>query len=286
MRMTDRVAMTLACRDAEGVPKVRDAGRTMVGEGHPVQIMHNGLMVAEGAYHGDWMAQIISGLQGHHEPQEECVFHRLVGLARPRTTIVELASFWAYYTLWYLQSVPTSRALCIEPDPNHMAVGRRNAALNGATDRIRFIEAWAGGEFRASHSALCESTGELRTLPCLDMKAVIAALDDRPIELLHMDAQGAELGFLRSMQGAVEGGKVRFVMVSTHHASISGSLSTHADCLAALRALGAVVLLEFDVSQSFSGDGLIAASFREEDRSLEMPSITRNRREFSLFPEG
>ena len=227
MRMTDRVAMTLACRDAEGVPKVRDAGRTMVGEGHPVQIMHNGFMVAEGAYHGDWMAQIISGLRGHHEPQEECVFHRLVGLARPGTMMVELASFWAYYTLWYLHSVPAARALCIEPDPNHMAVGRRNAALNGATDRIRFIEAWIGGEFRAFHSALCELTGEPRTLPCLDMGAVIATLDDRPIELLHMDAQGVELGFLRSMQGAVEGGKGA-VRHGVHASCVHQRLAIHA----------------------------------------------------------
>jgi hypothetical protein len=73
-------------------------------------------------------------------------------------------------------------------------------------------------------------------------------------------------------------------MVSTHHAAISGSPSTHADCLAALRELGAVVLTEFDVSQSFSGDGLIAASFHGDDRSLPMPAITRNRKERSLFP--
>jgi FkbM family methyltransferase len=248
--------------------------------------MHNGMRVLAGAYHGEWMAIIIGNLRGHHEPQEECIFHHLVRSARHGSVMVELASFWAYYAIWYLQCVPSSRALCVEPDPNHMAVGRSNAALNGVADRIRFVEAWVGGESRAAHTGQCESTGMPRTLACLDMDAVMEALGEHPIELLHMDAQGAELGFIRSMRRVVERSKIRFVMVSTHHASISGSPSTHADCLTAIRDLGGVVLVEFDVPQSFSGDGLIVASFCQEDRSLPMPPITRNRREASLFSHG
>jgi len=286
MDTTDRVAMTVGCRDADAIPKVLDAGRIVGDAATPVQIMHNGIRILAGAYHGEWMARVIDGLRGHHEPQEERVFHHLICAARPGSVMVELASFWAYYSIWYLQSVPFSRALCVEPDLNHMAVGRRNAALNGVTDRIRFIEAWVGGENRAAHAAPCESTGRPRTLPCLDMDAVVHALGQRAVELLHIDAQGAELGFVRSMRRAVARGLVRFLMTSTHHASISGSPSTHADCLAAIGDLGGVVLVEFDVSQSFSGDGLIVASFRREDRSLPMPPITRNRRESSLFPHG
>lgn len=286
MATIDRVSMTVGCRDADVIPKVPDAGAVLYDGGRRVQVMHNGVKVLAGAYHGDWMAEIIGGLCGHHEPQEELVFHRLVGLARPHTLMVELASFWAYYTLWYLRCVPGSCALCVEPDPQHMAVGRINASLNGVADRARFAEAWVGGGHCPSHTALCESTGEARTLACFDMDALLAEVGGHPIELLHMDAQGAELEFLRSMRSAVAAGKVRFAMISTHHASISGSASTHADCLDIVRDLGGSVLVEFSVPESFSGDGLIAASFADADRSLAMPWVSRNRREMSLFPHG
>lgn len=286
MATIDRVSMTVSCRDADAIPKVAAAGAVLCEGDQRVQVMHNGVKVVAGAYHGEWMAEIICRLRGHHEPQEELVFHRLVGLARPGTLMVELASFWAYYALWYLRSVPDSRALCIEPDPAHMGVGRRNATLNGVGGRVRFAEAWVGGGHCAAYTARCESTGEARTLACLDMDALLSEAGGRPIELLHMDAQGAELEFVRSMRSAVAAGKVRFAMISTHHGSISGSPSTHADCLEAVRDLGGIVLVEFGVAESFSGDGLIAASFADADRGLVMPRVSRNRQEMCLFPHG
>jgi hypothetical protein len=118
---------------------------------------------------------------------------------------------------------------------------------------------------------------------CLDMDAVLARVGGRPVEMLHMDVQGAELAFIRSMRRAVGERKLRFAVISTHHESISGSATTHEDCLGALQSLGATVLAEHDVFQSYSGDGLIVASFSPADRSIELPTISRNVRERSLF---
>lgn len=72
-------------------------------------------------------------------------------------------------------------------------------------------------------------------------------------------------------------------MVSTHHRSISGSSTTHVDCLAALQASGASILAEHSVGQSFSGDGVIVASYLEADTMLPMPPISRNDPTRSLF---
>lgn len=83
------------------------------------------------------------------------------------------------------------------------------------------------------------------------MQARLAfALVERPAILIVVDAQGAELGFLGSMSGATVRRKVRFVVVSTHPASISGSPTTDADCLAEIFSQGGAV-----VEESFSGDG-------------------------------
>lgn len=286
MDADSRVNMTLSCRDADALPKVIGAGGLAEHDCTRVQIMHNGLRVLAGAYHGEWMSRIIGGLRGHHEPQEEAIFAQLVACARPGSLIVELASFWAYYSLWYLRAVPSSVAICIEPDAQHMAVGRRNAQLNGCANRVDFIEAWIGARGSATHSSRCESDGNERTLPCLDMDGVLARAGGRTIELLHMDCQGVELGFLRSMRLAVAAGKVRFAVVSTHHASISGSRTTHADCMDAICELGGWILAEYAIPESFSGDGLIVASFVEQDRVLRLSPVTRNCASRCLFPDG
>jgi hypothetical protein len=106
-----------------------------------------------------------------------------------------------------------------------------------------------------------------------------------------MDVQGAELPFIESMRRAVAERKVRFIVVSTHHESAfstyqklsTGATTTHEDCVRALQSLGAKVFVDHDVYESYSGDGLIVASFAAEDRSIVLPAISRNVRERSLY---
>jgi hypothetical protein len=176
--------------------------------------------------------------------------------------------------------VPGSQALCVEPDSANLEVGRRNLAINGRT--ATFIQACVGS--RATPS-------RLGGLECLDMDAVLAQVGGRPIEMLHMDVQGAELPFIESMRRAVAERKVRFIVVSTHHESVfstyqkssTGSTTTHEDCVRTLQSLGAKVFVDHNVYESFSGDGLIVASFAAEDRSIVLPAMSRNVPERSLF---
>ena len=275
-----RVRMTLSCRDTDPLPKVPEAGAVVEQDGQRVQIMHEGTRVIADGYYGGWMTDVIRGLKGHHEPQEELLFHFLLSHVRPGSQFVELGAYWAYYTNWYLGAVPGSTALCVEPDAANLEVGRRNLAINGRT--ATFIQACVGSRSTPS---------SLGSLECLDMDAVLARLGGRPIEILHMDVQGAELPFIESMRRAVAERKVRFTVVSTHHESvfstyqksISGSATTHEDCVRALQSLGAKVFVDHDVYESYSGDGLIVASFAAEDRSIVLPAISRNARARSLF---
>ncbi len=271
--------------DCAGIAKVQDAGRILDTPNGPIQIMHNGIQVKAGGYHGDWMAQIIRALRGHHEPQEELIFHHILRYARHNSLIVELGAFWCYYTLWYLHEIANASAICIEPDPNNLQLGRDNASLNQLENRISFHNGCVGGQQLESLELRCESDGQIRSLPCFDMEAVSKLANERTIEVLHLDVQGAELPFIRSMASAAERNQLRFVIVSTHHSSISGSRTTHADCRQALLELGAVILAEHDVQQSYSGDGLIAASFFPEDRRIELPPVSLNKAHSSLFPE-
>lgn len=286
MDLLERTLMTIGCPDATVIPKVPDAGRILETAQGPVQVMHNGLRVVAGGYHGDWMAHIIRSLRGHHEPQEELLFDALLRVCRHNSVIVELGSFWAYYSLWYLKEIPGSRAICVEPDKNNLSVGIKNAELNNFSNEIQFHSAWVGREYLRECTSYIESTQEKLTLPCYDMEELLKLLSEEEIvEILHMDVQGAEFPFLQSMSSAVAQDKVRFAVISTHHSSISGSTKTHSDCIEAITSLGGKVLVEHDVQESFSGDGLIVASFFHQDRHLELPTISRNSARRSLFPE-
>lgn len=286
LSLLGRTNMTIGCRDTDNIPKVVDAGLIMHNEnGDLVQKMHNGLSVVAGGYHGEWMSQIIRGLRGHHEPQEELVYFDCLRYARHNTVIVELGAFWSYYSLWYLNEIPGSRAIGVEPDPNNLNIGQRNAALNDLEDRCVYLQAWVGGSETTNATLVCESDNVARTLRSVDFDAVVRMAEGQQIEMLHIDAQGAETPFLRSIEAGIAQRSVRFLCVSTHHSSISGSHTTHVDCLQAIRNAGGCVLVEHNVEESFSGDGLILASFQPEDRGLNISSISRNNPEKSLFSD-
>jgi hypothetical protein len=88
---------------------------------------------------------------------------------------------------------------------------------------------------------------------------------------------------LRSMRSATAAGKIRFLIVSTHHHSISGSTVTHRECLAEVHKQGGLALAEHPVEASYSGDGLIVASFWPSDHGLVLPVVSLNSPENSLF---
>ena len=98
-------------------------------------------------------------------------------------------------------------------------------------------------------------------------------IDGQEIELLHMDAQGAELGFLRYAKRARLNEKMHFLAVSTHHSTISDSATTHTNCLAELMRQGGTILRKRIVEESFSGD---ATGPRREYHQRQFVVITRS----------
>jgi FkbM family methyltransferase len=263
-----RIALTVACRDTDGLPKVADAGSVHDG----VQTMHNGVKILAGGYYGDWMTEVIRQLRGHHEPQEEVAFHavleRLATTAGPNPTMLELGSFWAYYSLWFLQRIPGGRSFCVEPDPAYLEVGRRNFELNGLEGT--FHQAAVGRARSGAVPFECESDGLSRNIPIEGLQSLLDRFHIDRLDLLFADVQGAEWPLLDGARSLLAEGRVRFVVASTHHHVISGDPLTHYRCLDLLRELGAHVVVEHTVAESFSGDGLIVASFDPRDRDLDV----------------
>jgi FkbM family methyltransferase len=276
-----RADMTVSCRDCDPIPKVPDSGKVISFEGKPVQIMHNGVRVVAGGYYGDWMTGIIERLRGHHEPQEEIVFHEVLKHLQPSATMLELGGFWSYYSLWFKSQHGDQRqAYVVEPDPNHIAVGRANAMLNN--QKITFVQAAVGAEPISAVTFATESAGDIR-IPQISVPSLLREYRISKLDILHCDTQGAETAIIRSCAALLRGNVVRFGIFSTHSHHISGDPLTHQRCLAMLKDFGGTILAEHDVHESFSGDGLIAAYFGHEPLRWKEPPISRNRYSTSLF---
>jgi len=265
-----RIEIACACDDCARIPKVADAGRVVDG----AQVMHNGVRVVASGYHGDWMTELIARLGGHHEPQEERAFHEVVERLRAteqRPVMLELGAFWSYYSLWCRHAIPGTRNYLLDPSAENLELARANFALNG----------YSGVFFQRSIGRLGG-----RRYPTVETVSVDELADRESIEridLLHADIQGAELDMLEGVRGLAAGGALRFVVVSTHHHSISQSATTHRDCEALLRELGAHIICEHSVPESHSGDGLVVASLDPRD-SFTVP-ISFNRARDSFFGE-
>jgi FkbM family methyltransferase len=278
-----RIEMTCRCRDCDDIPKGPGAGEVFTDAAGRWQRMHNGVKIAENCYCGAWMTEVIRRLRGHHEPQEERAFHEVVRHASPGSMMVELGAYWSYYSLWFRAAVSGARSLLVEPDPNHLGVGRQNFAANGVEGE--FVQAAIGREPRPPEAFACESDGILRPVATVSVDALLRDRGIDRVELLLADIQGAEVEMLSGAEQSFAEGKIRFLFVSTHHHVISGDPLTHQKCLAFLRERGGHVLAEHPISESFSGDGLIVVSFAAEDRSLPTICLSRNEPGRSLFRE-
>jgi FkbM family methyltransferase len=277
-----RIEMTTSCRDTDVLEKVADAGLVLEEHGRRVQMMFNGIRVPAGGYFGEWMSEIIQRLEGHHEPQEELIFHELMKHVPPDGAMVELGAFWAYYCTWFLRGGPTTRrAIAVEPDGVHLEVGRETARLNEVD--VEFVHACVGDHHEDMIEFDTADGHGTFAIPMVTVPEIMAERGLDRLEILHCDTQGQELRVIQSCEALLRGGRIRFVVVSTHSHHISGDPLIHQKCLAALTAYGGRILAEHDVHESFSGDGLIVASFGE---TVDWPAdlhMSRNRQSTSLF---
>lgn len=276
-----RVMNTVLCKDADYIPKVANAGEVVRRGDQSYQIMHNGLKVAVDSYYGDWGTQLIKELKGHHEPQEEKVFYEVLKRARPNSWMIELGAYWSYYSMWFHTSVPGARNLCCEPDPENKSVGEKNAELNNFQD-IRFLQSAAGKDDKKIISFDTGSVSGKVDVPIRTIDSLMEEYRIERLELLHMDVQGAELDALRGAEKMIKSGRVRFVFISTHHYLISRHPNIHQECINYITALGGHIVTEHDIHESYSGDGLIVASFDDNDKDIRI-DVSRNRMRGNQF---
>lgn len=276
-----RIAMTARCRDCDPVAKVADAGAVVSDdENRRLQIMHNGLRVLADGYYGPWMTDLIGQCRGHHEPQEERVFHEVLKHLPRDATMIELGAYWAYYSLWFLMDNPERRAIGLEPEPLYLELGRQNAMANGLA--LEHLHAFTGRNAAPVARFEADVAGPI-DIPCHTVASIMEKSGIDHLTLLHCDVQGAEVDVLDSCRTLFRNRKIDWVFVSTHAHQISGDPLTHQRAVTILQECGARIEIEHDVHESFSGDGLIVARFCAAPAGWRPPAISYNRHSTSLF---
>lgn len=205
--------------------------------------MHNGIKVIKDGYCGCWMTDLIYGLKGHHEPQEEKAFQEVLKYMPSQAVMIELGSFWGYYSLWFAKQVEISSNYLVEPDPWRLELGRQNFLLNQKE-----------GHFTRGYVGTCNSdAGDYHHANSIMIDSFIEQYQLRHVNLLHSDIQGAEFEMLLSAINSIESGKIDYFFISTHAQTL------HEECINFLKSHHYQILAEHSQDESFSVDGLIVA---------------------------
>ncbi len=277
----DRIDLAALCRDCDILPKVPDAGTLRTEpDGTRVQTMHNGLLMRADTDRRPWLTELIRRCHGHRDPQRERVLHEILVRMPPDATMIDLGADQGFHALWFLLGHPARRAIAVEPDPTHRASAAANAARNDLTPIL--VEACAGGTDATAHPFALPD-GQTTTVPRRSVPALMQTHGIDTLDLLLCNAHGAELDVLASVTPLLQAGRIRTLVLATHHHSITGDPLTHQRCLAAIEACGGAVIAEHDVHESFTGDGLIAARFGPDQAGWPTIPLSRNRYSTSLF---
>ncbi len=230
----ERTQDAIASPDNLAIARVADAG---VVDGYTI-VMHNGVRVCANGYYGKGILNLLIRNNGVHEPQEERAFNEIVALLPSNCTMLELGSYWAFYSLSLLQERPAAKCFLIDPQFECLETGRFNFELNNRTGY--FEQAFIGAD-PANKNATTS----------VDLFCETHSIDS--LDILHADIQGYEEEMLWGASEMLSRQQITYVFISTH------SNALHANCIKLLEDYGYHILASANLLETFSHDGLIVA---------------------------
>lgn len=205
-----------------------DSGKCESG----VITLHNGLKVYDNCYY-DKFSEILKLNLGVHEPSEERAFGYVLDKISDNSTMIELGSYWAFYSSWFKSKKQQSRVFCVEPNVRNLKSGIDNFKLNNVE-----------GEF---YNNIISNDGMKIDEFCNNKNINF-------IDILHSDIQGAEMTMLNQIEQMLKDKKINYIFLSTH------SNSLHEDCLNYLTKNDYRTICQCDFeNQTFQFDGFILA---------------------------
>jgi hypothetical protein len=197
--------------------------------------LHNNIQVYKDSYYNDFTDILILN-KGCHEPAEERMFNLILEDISENGVMIELGSYWAFYTIWFNKAVKNAKNYCIEPNPLYLNCGKKHCLLNNV--KAEFIQGFVGKN--------------KINIPDFMKKY---KLDN--VDLLHCDIQGYELDmltYISTKSNLLKENKIKYLFISTHSDDI------HYKCIDILTNNDYRIIASADYeTESFCYDGLIVA---------------------------
>jgi hypothetical protein len=233
----ERIKNVLASPANKDIKRVQDAGKVKNG----IQMMHNGIRVYSSGYYGKGMGNLIKKNKGVHEPEEEKIFGEVLKEIKPGSVMLELGSYWAFYSMWFYKEVKDAVCFMVEPEKNNIEIGMRNFELNNV--KGKFINKYVGSNTTDSD----DGTGII----CVD--DIISENNINYLDILHCDIQGYEAEMLNGSVKSLGDKKINYIFISTHTNEL------HYKCMDILKSFEYRVIESLDMDKISSMDGLIVA---------------------------
>jgi hypothetical protein len=196
-------------------------------------ILHNGIKVVKDSYYGKF-SKILVLNKGCHEPAEERMFELILQDIPENGTMIELGSYWAFYTIWFHNVIKQSKNYCIEPILKNLNLGKQNCLLNNITD-VDFTQGFVGKNK-------------------ISLSDFILKKKIDYIDILHSDIQGYELEMLEDITELLIQNKIKYIFISTH------SDDLHYKCIDLLKKSNYRIIASADFdTETFCYDGIIVA---------------------------
>lgn len=225
------------------IPRTNDSG-TIDADGNIIS--NSGIKIVPNSYCGEFTDILIHN-RGVHEASQEYFFGEILNRIKSdgvndNNVMIELGSYWAYYSLWY-KKVVGGKCICVEPNIHKLNVGKKHFEINGY--EAEFINGKIG-KYKID----------------INLNDLVRIHKLSHIDIIHADIQRAEVEMLYGGGELFSKHMVDYVFISSH------SNQLHDECMRILDEYGYHILFEQNVDQSYFGDGLIIAGVNNVKLSL------------------
>ncbi len=222
------------------IKRVKNAGEIIDDEN---VVLHNGIIVSKNGYY-DNFSEILIINKGCHEPGEERMFAEVLQHIPENGVMIELGSYWAFYTIWFNKMIKNAKNYCIEPEIENMKIGMNNCELNNVS--ADFKQGFIGNK-----------PNEIKISQYVQEKNIDY------IHILHSDIQGNEFELLQDIKPLLLNKKIKYLFISTH------SNCLHHSCTKLLQSCNyrIIATADFD-NETFCFDGIIVACHKD---NVEIP---------------
>ncbi len=206
--------------------------------------LHNGNRVpvtGEDTYYGDFSKVLIIN-RGVHEPLEEfCFQETLKKITDQKPIMIELGSYWAHYSMWFLKKFPKAECFMIEPNSKALNAGQRNFQTNN----------FPNGQF------ILSKVGK----DGFKLDSFVNEKKLKKVSILHSDIQGWELEMIDGANNFLTQQIANYIFVSTHNQKI------HEEVIRKLESYGYIIEVSSDFDHhTTSYDGFILATASSAER--------------------